>query len=158
MTRRTYGLLALAGTVVTASVTLGYFLSAGDVAGKMDSTNPSLVDAGRTIYEQHCAACHGQKLEGQPNWRTRLPTGRLPAPPHDASGHTWHHPASVLFSITKEGVEAHTPPGYQSDMPAFSGILSDSDIWAVLSYIKSTWPMEVQQKHTLMGRAAQSRN
>lgn len=153
MTRRACGLLALAVIVVTASIAVGYRLSAGDDGGKIDSTNPSLVNAGRTIYEQHCAACHGQELEGQPHWRTRLPTGRLPAPPHDASGHTWHHPASVLFSITKKGVEAHTPPGYESDMPSFSGVLSDSDIWAVLSYIKSTWPVEVQKKHTLMDRS-----
>ena len=31
-------------------------------------------------------------------------------------------------------------PGYESDMPAFEGILSDDEIVAVLAYIKSTWP------------------
>jgi len=28
---------------------------------------------------------------------------------------------------------------YQSDMPAFEGVISDQDIIAALSYIKSTW-------------------
>src|SRR5690606_30865838 len=56
---------------------------------------------GQKVYAAQCAACHGARLEGQPNWRVRGPDGRLPAPPHDASGHTWHHPDELLFRITK---------------------------------------------------------
>ena len=98
------------------------------------------VSSGAKVYAQHCALCHGAKLEGQPNWRQALPNGRLPAPPHDESGHTWHHPDDVLFGITKIGlVPPYAPLGYQSDMPAFTGKLGDDEIWAVLSYIKSHW-------------------
>ena len=61
------------------------------------------LQAGARIYALHCASCHGMKLEGQPNWRQRLANGRMPAPPHDESGHTWHHPDEVLFGITKRG-------------------------------------------------------
>jgi mono/diheme cytochrome c family protein len=68
-----------------------------------------------------------------------LPSGRLPAPPHDASGHTWHHPDGVLFRIVKQGIEA-VGGGYESDMPGFGDILSDAEIAAALAYIKSTWP------------------
>jgi len=57
----------------------------------------------------------------------------LPAPPHDASGHTWHHPDSDLFGITKHGLGPYAPAGYQSDMPAFGGTLSDEEIAAVLA-------------------------
>ena len=63
----------------------------------------------------------------------------MPAPPHDASGHTWHHADRPLFTITKLGVGA-VVPDYESDMPAFEGILSDDEIVAVLAWIKSTWP------------------
>lgn len=102
--------------------------------------DPAQLALGQKIYAQHCAACHGAKLEGQPNWQKRLPNGRLPAPPHDESGHTWHHPDEVLFAITKHGlVPPYAPPGYQSDMPAFAGILSDDEIRAVLAYIESHW-------------------
>ena len=59
---------------------------------------------GALIYQARCASCHGVHLEGQANWRERGADGRLPAPPHDASGHTWHHPDDVLIRITKEGV------------------------------------------------------
>ena len=95
---------------------------------------------GQKLYSQHCGACHGMKLEGQPQWQRRLPNGRMPAPPHDESGHTWHHTDEVLFGITKLGlVPPYAPPGYQSDMPAFAGTLSDQEIRAVLAYIKSHW-------------------
>jgi len=99
---------------------------------------------GAKLYAEHCAACHGARLEGQPDWRERLPSGRLPAPPHDATGHTWHHPDEVLFAITKQGFAPPVaPPGYESDMPAFGGVLSDDEIRAVLAYIKSQWPKEI---------------
>ena len=98
------------------------------------------VARGETVYRAHCAVCHGAKLEGQPDWRRQLPNGRMPAPPHDESGHTWHHSDSVLFGITKRGlVPPYAPQGYASDMPAFGGKLTDDEIWAVLAYIKSHW-------------------
>jgi mono/diheme cytochrome c family protein len=117
------------------------------------------VARGKALYERYCAACHGTRLEGQPNWQERLPTGRMPAPPHDASGHTWHHPDSVLFGMTKYGLVPgkYAPPHYESDMPAFGGTLSDEEIWAVLAYIKSRWPPEIQRAQAEMTRAAARR-
>ncbi|WP_324617742.1 c-type cytochrome [Microvirga pudoricolor] len=94
---------------------------------------------GHNLYGQHCASCHGANLEGQPNWQEPLPNGRLPAPPHDASGHTWHHSDDELFTLTRDGLAA-VVPGHESDMPAFAGVLSDEEIRAVLAFIKSTWP------------------
>jgi mono/diheme cytochrome c family protein len=99
-----------------------------------------VIAQGRQIYADQCAACHGADLEGQPDWRTPLASGRLPAPPHDESGHTWHHPDEVLFRIVKEGTAAVVGGGYESDMPGFSDVLSGAEIRAVLEYIKSTWP------------------
>ena len=98
-----------------------------------------MVAQGQEIYTQSCASCHGVSLEGQPNWKRRLENGRMPAPPHDETGHTWHHSDRNLFVITKVGVEA-VVPGYESDMPAFEAVLTDDQIAAVLAYIKSTWP------------------
>lgn len=100
---------------------------------------PDRIAQGAALYAENCASCHGANLEGQPDWRRRNENGRMPAPPHDASGHTWHHADRQLFTITKLGVGAIVP-GYESDMPAFKGILSDSEIAAILAFIKSTWP------------------
>ena len=113
---------------------------------------------GQRIYAAHCASCHGANLEGQPNWRQRDAQGRLPAPPHDAGGHTWHHPAEVVFRITKLGVAtAAGLPGYDSAMPAYEGVLSDGEIVAVLSWIKSRWPAEIRAKHDEMNRMSKAR-
>lgn len=107
---------------------------------RADAGNAQLVSQGEAVYVQHCASCHGVNLEGQPDWRQRLPNGRLPAPPHDESGHTWHHPDQVLFAITKNGlVPPYAPAGYASDMPAFAGRLTDDGIWAVLAFLKTRW-------------------
>jgi len=114
---------------------------------RADPDNKQQVTRGKLLYAQRCAACHGVNLEGQPNWRDKLPNGRMPAPPHDQSGHTWHHPDAVLFGITKHGLVPgkYAPPSYRSDMPAFAEVLSDEDIWAVLAYIKASWPLEIRK-------------
>ena len=70
----------------------------------------------------------------------QLPNGRLPAPPHDASGHTWHHTDRVLFDIVKRGPAAIVGAGYESDMPGYEGVLTDDEITSIVDYIKSTWP------------------
>lgn len=123
---------------------------------RLDPSDPALVADGRRIYREACAACHGFALEGQPDWQTRMPDGRLPAPPHDPSGHTWHHPDTALFLLTKHGPAAMiNDPGYLTDMPGFADVLADRDILAVLSYIKSTWPADIRARHdTINARAA----
>jgi mono/diheme cytochrome c family protein len=116
--------------------------------GSPAATGPnarSEVAAGKAVYAQNCAVCHGVNLEGQKDWRIRKPDGKLPAPPHDASGHTWHHSDQQLFEITKNSLK-NIVPDYESDMPAFKDVLSDDQIAAVLAYIKSTWPQQIQDK------------
>lgn len=98
---------------------------------------------GQDLYAQNCASCHGANLEGEPDWKRRLDNGRMPAPPHDESGHSWHHSDQDLFAITKLGVGG-VVPGYESDMPAFADIMSDDEIAAVFAFIKSTWPEREQ--------------
>ena len=118
--------------------------------------DPALLTKGEALYAKHCAACHGARLEGQPRWREHDPvTGRMPAPPHDASGHTWHHPDQLLFDITKLGIaKAVKLKDYDSAMPAFGGVLSDAEIVAVLSWIKSQWPAEIRQHQAEIDAAA----
>ena len=88
--------------------------------------DPRQVALGAAVYAARCAQCHGANLEGQPNWQQRKANGRLPAPPHDATGHTWHHPDQLLFDITKLGIaKAAKLKDYDSAMPAFAGVLGD---------------------------------
>ena len=141
--------LRLAAGLGAVSLDMGGLLAppappAAGVVLRPDDT--ATVARGQAVYVQHCAVCHGANLEGQPNWQQRKADGRLPAPPHDASGHTWHHSDEQLFELTKLGPARLAGGGYQSDMPGYEGILGDSDIAAVLSYIVSTWPAEIRQR------------
>ena len=108
--------------------------------GPLSAASPAEIEQGKALYAQHCASCHGTELQGEPAWRERKPSGRLPAPPHDDSGHTWHHPDEVLLAITRQGMRPPiAPEGYESDMPGFEGVLDEAQIRAVLGYIASRW-------------------
>lgn len=115
--------------------------------------DPVAVAAGAALYAQNCASCHGAGLSGAEDWRTPNADGRLPAPPHDESGHTWHHPDIQLFMLTKYGPSELIGNGYESDMPGFDGVLSDEEIVQVLAYIKSTWPDRIISRHDEMNAA-----
>ena len=115
--------------------------------------NMEVVFAGKTIYVAQCAAWHGKELQGQPDWKRRNADDRLPAPPHNETGHTWHHTDQLLFDLTKKGLQAITGSDYATDMPIYKDILSDDEIIAVLSYIKSTWPAEIRKRHNGMNKA-----
>jgi mono/diheme cytochrome c family protein len=129
---------------IIVSLAIAAVIGVGEGA---DANAQQLVALGQEVYTEACASCHGEALEGQPNWRIRLENGRLPAPPHDETGHTWHHPDEMLFGITKIGPQAFAGlDDYETDMPAFEDMLSDQEIWAVLAYIKSTWPLKVRAR------------
>jgi len=109
-----------------------------------DPSHAEQVRAGQAVYAKHCAVCHGANLEGQPNWKQHLPTGGLPAPPHDDTGHTWHHADPLLFKIVKFGGQSGADASFKSNMPAFQNVLSNAEIWAVLAFIKSRWPPKMR--------------
>lgn len=135
--------LALALLLAMGTVgVLGWPLISSTAGSKPsgDPTDVEQVALGETVYRENCADCHGANLEGQPNWKQRLPDGAMPAPPHDETGHTWHHPDQQLFDYTKLGGAAVVPAPFKSAMPGFGETLSDDQIWAVLAFIKSRWP------------------
>lgn len=140
----------IVGLLATCALLLAACGRAGpkDDAVRLRPQDAGVLALGKKVYEARCAACHGAQLEGQPRWRERDSSGRLTAPPHDASGHTWHHPEEVLFNITKFGVaKAANLKDYDSAMPAFEGVLTDAEIIAVLSWIKSRWPPEIRAQN-----------
>lgn len=103
---------------------------------------------GEELYKDYCAACHGANLEGQPDWRSAGPDGVLPAPPHDETGHTWHHSDNVLFDYTKLGGKAalaRQGVDFTSGMPSFGDQLTNPQIRNILAFIKSTWPDRQQE-------------
>ena len=140
---------AILGIGVLAALGAAAYVWTGSAGDVQSGVMPESVDlvAGKALYAETCAACHGVNLEGQDNWRSPGEDGRLPAPPHDETGHTWHHEDQVLFNYTRLGgreMMAAQGMEFDSGMPGFGDQLSDQEIWNVLGYIKSTWPEEIQ--------------
>ncbi|MBT3992062.1 MAG: c-type cytochrome [Rhodospirillaceae bacterium] len=149
--------LLLLGCVIIGVAIAGYFMMrpTDSLQGQADADNLEQVAMGQKIYAENCASCHGVKLEGQKNWRRQLPGGGLPAPPHDQSGHTWHHPDKLLFNYTKQGGQALAPKGFKSNMPGYGETLSDGQIWAVLAFIKSKWPDKIRRRQARLSEQSQ---
>ena len=150
--------LSAAGVLLVGGV-IFYFSSPLDKAElgiALQHKDRAVVDVGKAIYAENCASCHGVLLEGQANWRQRDAEGYLPAPPHDERGHTWHHPDSYLFLMTKYGIEEMIGKSYPNNMPVFEDKLTDDEIIAALSYIKSTWPGRIQLKHDQINARAKA--
>ncbi len=117
------------------------------------------IERGRAVYAEKCAVCHGANLEGQPDWRSARADGTYPAPPHDESGHTWHHGDGMLIDYISRGGQAvldDMAVEFASGMPGFADTLSEDDIVAVLDYIKSTWsdPVRAMQEERTQAEAS----
>jgi mono/diheme cytochrome c family protein len=113
----------------------------------------AMLALGGKLYGDHCGSCHGLDLEGQPNWRAPLADGTLPAPPHDQTGHTWHHADAAIFAYTKHGGQAVAgSTGFKSAMPGFGDVLSDEQIRAVIAYIKSRWPADIRARQAQLNQ------
>ncbi len=142
--RRTKLVLTLLGLGLALGA--GLLLYQRFIAARPEPVTPEYLALGHGVYQEHCAACHGTDLEGQANWRQRGPDGLLPAPPHDETGHTWHHPDGQLFVMTKHGTAALVGAGYKTTMTGFGEVLNDTEIRAVLAYIKSRWPETIRRR------------
>jgi len=90
-----------------------------------------LISLGRTVYDAHCATCHGPQGEGKPpHW-----------PP--LAGNQSIQMASAVNPI-RMVLNGGYPPGTEDNpkpygMPPFAGQLSDNEVAAVVSYIRTAW-------------------
>ena len=97
---------------------------------------------GQEIYTDHCAVCHGIGGQGQFPEAPLLPdsTGRIGAPPHNDTGHSWHHSDVILIRYVEEGGFSDLTRFYL--MPPFGEILTDEQTLLVIAYIKTMWTDE----------------
>ena len=134
-----------AGTAVIVAIMMGLAIPALADHRLTEGRNPKV---GAALYADACAACHGARLEGQPDWRVPGPDGVLPAPPHDATGHTWHHDTPMLLAYTLDGgqatLAARGVTGFTSGMPAFRDALTEDQVLDILAYIRASWPPQAQ--------------
>lgn len=153
--RRRWLKIGFASTMLVFVLVSGILVLLREGPVRIDPGDTNQVEFGNRLYAMACASCHGASLEGQLDWQRRLPNGRLPAPPHDASGHTWHHSDAFLMRVTQLGPAAY-PEEYLTDMPAFRDTLSDREIAAILAFIKSRWPAEIRIRQNRLNAARRS--
>lgn len=82
--------------------------------------------AGAKQYEEHCALCHGgakAKISAMQNQFNPPAPQLIHRIPHD--------PPAWIFWVTKHGVR-------MTGMPAWTGVLSDDDIWKIVAFIKNS--------------------
>ena len=132
----------LRGTLIALGLTACGRPAGSTTVVPYPTLDPSLVALGREVYVANCATCHGPNAEGALNWATPGPDGLLPAPAHDDSGHTWHHPDRVLYETIRDGMSDPLQPGAPLRMPSFRETLSDSEVLALIAYFKSLWSEE----------------
>lgn len=130
----------VAAATVTAPQNGASVILLAGAGGNPPPLDAALVARGATVYAEHCARCHGEKLEGQANWRRANAQGRYPAPPHTDAGHAWQHGDPVLLADIMDGL-----PLPNTDMQGFRGKLSSNDQAAALAFIKSTWSPETRE-------------
>ena len=155
--------LGAKGRFLAAATIIGGVITAGSLywdrvsnqsATIADHTNVSQVALGYSLYNQHCAFCHGAALEGRDGWDGDYPTGGRPALPLDGSAAIWRLSDRDLFDVSKFGGQPFSPPTYRNDMPGFEGQLADADLWAIIAFVKSRWPEET---HLRQQEAAKER-
>lgn len=125
---------------------LGYAIAMAGLpaayGGESMPPNARRVEAGRRVYQAQCASCHGPRGEGTPGWQQPDAPGEMPAPPHDAEGHTWKHSDAMLYRIVMQGWRDPFNKTDRLTMPGFSAILSPKQARAVITYLKTLWTPE----------------
>ena len=133
-----FGLVLIGAFVIWGNAPSGEPITInGITVPPLPTLDPRMVAQGEPLYAQHCASCHGANLEGVPDWKIIQPDGKLLSPPHDSSGHTWHHPDDLLLSVLADGGDPSI-----TDMPGFRDVLTDEEMITILEFIKSAWGQE----------------
>lgn len=122
--------------MATILVSVAMVSACGTGGGSAPEATPgqALRSRGEELYQQYCASCHRADLSGDPDWKSPNEDGSYPPPPHDSSGHTWHHSDQVLLEIIRDGSDFP-----QTRMPSFGEKLTDDDIGAILEFFKVSW-------------------
>ncbi len=104
------------------------------------SSAPTAVslETGERLFRQHCATCHGDNAQGDPDWRKRRPDGSFPPPPLNGTGHAWHHSMDVLKATIRDGTAR-----LGGTMPAWGDKLSETEIEAIIRWFQSKWPPDI---------------
>lgn len=92
------------------------------------------IEAGKKLYQRHCASCHGPQGKGDGGMALSGGT------PSDLTDETWDYGSTdgEVFVAIRDGVS--------SDMQAYKEKLSEKQIWQVVNFIRSIGPKSKDAK------------
>lgn len=95
--------------------------------------NDETIEAGKKLYQRHCASCHGP--QGRGDGSQALAGGT----PSDLTDETWDYGSSdgEIFVAIRDGVSA--------DMLAYKDKLSEKQIWQLVTFIRSIGPKSARE-------------
>lgn len=93
-----------------------------------EPANAENIEAGKKLYQRHCASCHGPGGKGDGSMALAGGT------PSDLTDETWDHGSTdgEIFVAIRDGVSA--------DMLAYKDKLAEKQIWQLVVYIRSIGP------------------
>jgi|ETNmetMinimDraft_8_1059916.scaffolds.fasta_scaffold35166_2 mono/diheme cytochrome c family protein len=108
-----------------------------------ETDSKASIELGKTTFNDNCVFCHGIEGKGLvKDWKKKQSNGKYPAPPLNGTAHSWHHsPKVILQTINDGGVKIG------GQMPAFKNKLNDKEKIALIDYIQSLWPTDIQEKY-----------
>ena len=86
------------------------------------------IEAGKKLYQRHCASCHGPQAKGDGGMALSGGT------PSDLTDETWDYGSTdgEIFVAIRDGVS--------SDMLAYKEKLDEKQIWQLVNFIRSIGP------------------
>jgi ubiquinol-cytochrome c reductase cytochrome b subunit len=122
-----------AASAAVASNTLGAGTSAGASSTVAQSSTGATGGAahGAQVFTQNCASCHQANAQGMPGV----------FPPLAGNSYVTGDPKAVIHTLLYglNGKIEVKGASYNGQMPAWKGQLSNADIAAVITYIRSSW-------------------
>ncbi|MCB0080271.1 MAG: cytochrome c [Caldilineaceae bacterium] len=124
-----WGWILMIGTaLVLIPITL-ILLQNNSASGYIEpAASPEVFAQGKAIFEETCAACHGEAGQAGEG---------LIGSPLNGSAHAWHHVDDQLRLMVRDGIP-------NTQMVGHGEHLSAEEIDAVISYIKTWWTPEQQ--------------
>jgi mono/diheme cytochrome c family protein len=123
--------LALTLATALAACAKGSHETSAASASAAAAKNPASASDGAVVYVTNCSSCHQSNGEGVPG----------AFPPLSGNPTVTGNPIAVI-AIVKSGLSGRVAVNgqtYSGIMPRWKGLLSDEQIAAAITYIRSSW-------------------
>ncbi len=126
------GAMTAAAALLVVGAVLGFGVHSHTAAVNPTAANPvkptqESVNQGRVLFEKNCVVCHGAEGRGDGPG-----AAQLNPQPADLRLHMPYHTDAQFFNFIENGYP-------QSAMTGYKGVISDTDIWNMINYLRASF-------------------